>query len=49
MNRHFEKKECILAASCKVLCELPTEAKISVYVVERRLYYYKIDAYVSNV
>ena len=35
MNRHFEKKECFSAANCKVLCELLTEAKISVYVVQR--------------
>jgi len=39
-NRHFESKECFSTASCKVLCELPTEAKISVYVVEWRLYNY---------
>ena len=49
MNRYFESKECFLAASCKVLCELLTEAKISVYVVERRLYNYNIDAYVRNI
>ena len=49
VNRYFESKECFLAASCKVLCELLTEAKISVYVVERRLYNYNIDAYVRNI
>ena len=37
MNRHFESKEGFSAASCKVLCELLTEAKISVNIVERRL------------
>ena len=46
MNRHFKSKEC----SCKVLCEFLMEAKISVLVVERRLYNnFKIDAYVCNV
>ena len=49
VNRYFESKECLLAASCKVLCELLREAKISVYVVERRLYNYNIDVYVRNV
>ena len=34
VNRHFESKEC----NCKVLCEFLTEEKISVFVVERRLY-----------
>ena len=29
VNRHFESKECFSAASCKVLCEFLTEAKIS--------------------
>ena len=33
VNRHFESKECFLAASCKVLCEFFTEAKILVFVV----------------
>ena len=28
MNRHFERKECFSAASCKVLCEFLTEAKV---------------------
>ena len=28
MNRHFERKECFSAASCKVLCESLTEAKV---------------------
>ena len=45
VNRHFKSKEC----SCKVLCEFLTEAKISVFVVERRLYNFNIDAYVCNV
>ena len=45
VNRHFESKEC----SCKVLCEFLTEAKISVFVVERRLYNFNIDASVCNV
>ena len=48
-NRHFESKECSLAASCKVLCECLTEANILVFVVERRLYNYDIAAYVCNV
>ena len=34
MNRNFEREECFSAASCKVLCEFLTEAKISVFVVE---------------
>ena len=38
VNRHFESKECFSAASCKVLCEFLTEAKISVFVAEQRLY-----------
>ena len=46
---HFERNECFSAASCKVLCEFLTEAKISVFSVERRLYNYNIDAYVCNV
>jgi len=46
---HFERKECFSAASCKVLCEFLTEAKISVLGVERRLYNYNIDVYVCNV
>ena len=37
MNRHFESKECFSAASCEVLWEFLTEAKTSVFVVERRL------------
>ena len=45
VNRHFKSKEC----SCKVLCKFLTEAKISVFVVERRLYNFNIDAYVCNV
>ena len=45
VNRHFESKEC----SCKVLCKFPKEAKISVFVFERRLYHFNIDAYVCNV
>ena len=49
MNRHFERKECFSGASCKVLCEFLTEAKISVFVVERRLYNYNTDANVCNV
>ena len=49
MNRHFERKECFSAARCKVLCEFLAEAKISVFVVERCLYNYNIDAYVGNV
>ena len=28
MNRHFERKECFWAASCKVLCKILTEAKV---------------------
>ena len=28
MNRHFERKECFSAASCKVLCEFLTEANV---------------------
>ena len=28
MNLHFETKECFSAASCKVLCEFLTEAKV---------------------
>ena len=28
VNRHFERKECFSAASCKVLCEFLTEAKV---------------------
>ena len=35
MNRHFERKECFSAASWELLCEFLTEAKISVFVVER--------------
>ena len=49
MNRNFEREECFLAASCKVLCEFLMEAKILVFVVERRLYNYRTDAYVCNV
>ena len=49
MNRHFERKEYFSAASCKVLFEFLTEAKISVFVVERRLFNCNIDAYVCNV
>ena len=45
VNRHFKSKEC----SCKVLCGFLTEAKISVFIVERRLYNFNIDAYVCNV
>ena len=45
VNRHFKSKEC----SCKVLCEFLTEAKISVFVLERHLYNFNIDAYVCNV
>ena len=49
VNWHFESKECFSVASCKVLCEFLTKAKISVFVVERRLYNFNIDAYVCNV
>ena len=49
VNRHFESKECFSAATCKVLCEFLTEAKISFFVVERRLHNFNIDAYVCNV
>ena len=49
VNRHFEGKECFSSASCKVLCGFLTDAKISVFVVERRLYNFNIDAYVCNV
>jgi len=28
VNRHFERKECFSAASCKVLCEFLTEANV---------------------
>ena len=49
VNRHFERKECFSAASCKVLCEFLTEAKISVFVIERRVCNYNIDAHVCNV
>ena len=49
MNQNFERKECFSAASCKVLCEFLTEAKISVFVVERRLYNCNTDASVCNV
>ena len=51
VNWHFESKECFSAAiaSCKDLWEFLTEAKISVFVVERRLYNFNIDAYVCNV
>ena len=45
---HFERKECFLAASCNVLCEFLTKVTISVFVVERRLYY-NMDAHVCNV
>ena len=38
-----------LLFSCKVLCEFLMEAKISVFVVERRLYNFNIDAFVCNV
>ena len=45
LNQHFESKECFSAASCKGLCKLLMEAKISVFLVERRLDNYNIDAY----
>ena len=38
-----------LLFSCKVLCEFLTEAKILVFVVERRPYNFNIDAFVCNV
>ena len=49
VNQHFERKECFSGASCKVLCEFLTEAKISVFVVERHLYNSNIGAYVCNI
>ena len=49
MNLYFESKESFSVTNFKVLCEFLTEAKISVFVVERRLYNNNIDAYVCNV
>ena len=43
------RKECFSAPSLEVLWQFLREAKTSVFIVERRLYKYNIDAYLCNV